>query len=239
MSSQSSLDAFIAGLRARHQPPAGGAATPLPGVEETATIVRQVAADDAREALVQRFTAAAQRAGVEVHPVNADRLAEEAASIVAKLNLRSALLVPDGEGMLTAELASKVEPLLRAVGIETITTFDDETMFRVDAGVTGVQAAIAETGTLVCLSSADSPRGASLIPPIHVAVVSSRQILADLADLFPQLLTGGAANNTGAAQPALPACVNLISAPSKTADIEGILIKGVHGPREVHVLLVD
>ena len=66
-----------------------------------------------------------------------------------------------------------------------------------------------------------------MIPPVHIAVVAQAQIVPDLCDFFDGL--GGS----------LPANINVITGPSKTADIEGILITGVHGPGDVHVVVVS
>lgn len=98
-------------------------------------------------------------------------------------------------------------------------------LFEVDVGVTDVQGAVAETGSIVCAAGVGRGRGLSLVPPVHVAVVRASQIVADLVDLFGSF--GEVASG-----------VVLITGPSKTADIEGVLITGVHGPREVHVVLV-
>jgi L-lactate utilization protein LutB len=103
----------------------------------------------------------------------------------------------------------------------------DQAMFSADVGVTGVYAAVAETGSLVCVSGPELWRGLSLIPPVHIAVVWHEQIVPDLVDLFTARLPTD-----------LPASLTLISGPSKTADIEGILITGVHGPGSVHVVVV-
>jgi L-lactate utilization protein LutC len=64
--------------------------------------------------------------------------------------------------------------------------------------------------------------------PVHVAVVGEWQIVPDLFDFFESLAAG----------PNLPANVNLITGPSKTADIEGVLVTGMHGPGQVHIVLV-
>ena len=76
-------------------------------------------------------------------------------------------------------------------------------------------------------SRPDEPRSLSLLPPVHVAVAERRQILPDLFDLFAALGTDE-----------LPANVSIITGPSKTGDIELRLVTGVHGPGEVHVLLI-
>jgi len=96
-----------------------------------------------------------------------------------------------------------------------------------EIGLTGVDAAIAETGTLALVSSRDHPRTASLLPPVHVAVVASGQIVPTLARGFERL------------GPAIPraSAVNLITGPSRTADIELELTLGVHGPRELVVVV--
>ena len=67
---------------------------------------------------------------------------------------------------------------------------------------------------------------ASLLPPVHIAVADVDQLLPDLFDLFGRL-----------SRQELPACVSLITGPSKTGDIELKLVTGVHGPGEVHVVL--
>ncbi len=117
---------------------------------------------------------------------------------------------------------------MSAAGIEVTRQRDDDTLFSVPAAVTGVAAAIAETGTLICDTGGGAVRGCTLIPPVHVAVVGRSQIVGDLFDWF--MLVGPAASAV--------ANINMITGPSKTADIEGILITGVHGPGRAHVVLI-
>ncbi|HEY3742301.1 MAG TPA: lactate utilization protein [Bryobacteraceae bacterium] len=96
-------------------------------------------------------------------------------------------------------------------------------------GITSAQYAIASTGTLAMLSSAEEPRLVSLLPPAHIAVIPASRILVNLDELFEKL--------------PLPADVTsalvFISGPSRTADIEQILVRGVHGPGEIHVVIVE
>ncbi len=106
--------------------------------------------------------------------------------------------------------------------------FDDETLFSADVGITAPPAAIAETGSLVCFTGPSGGRSLSLIPPVHLAIVQSSRIVPDLMD-WPKIQS----------EPANSSCMTLISGPSKTADIEGILITGMHGPAEVHVAVVS
>jgi L-lactate utilization protein LutC len=105
-----------------------------------------------------------------------------------------------------------------------------EDFFAADIGITGVHALIAETGTLVLSSRPDEPRSLSLLPPIHIAVAHQSQLVADLFDLFEKTF-----------QPfigSFPSCISMITGPSKTGDIELRLVTGVHGPGELHVVLV-
>jgi L-lactate dehydrogenase complex protein LldG len=109
-----------------------------------------------------------------------------------------------------------------------VDTADKADYFAADVGISGVDYLIAETGSVVLLTKPDQPRSLSLLPPVHIAVARREQILPDLFDLFDDPLRGGAP---------LPACVSIITGPSKTGDIELKLVTGVHGPGEVQVVI--
>jgi L-lactate utilization protein LutC len=99
--------------------------------------------------------------------------------------------------------------------------------YDLDCGVTDVYAAVAETGSLVIRPNPDHGSAISLVPPIHVALVEPANILPDLIDLLEKIRL----------EPR-PPNVTVITGPSKTADIEGALVTGVHGPGLVQVFLV-
>jgi L-lactate dehydrogenase complex protein LldG len=96
-------------------------------------------------------------------------------------------------------------------------------------GVTGVFAAIAETGTLALAAGPDTPATASLLPETHVAVVSVDRIVAHMEDVF-------ALARQALGQ--LPRAINFVSGPSRTADIDQTIVLGAHGPSRVHIILV-
>ena len=96
-------------------------------------------------------------------------------------------------------------------------------------GVTGAYAAIAETGTLVLLSGPDTPASASLLPETHVAVVRADRIVAHMEDAWALLRSE---------RGELPRAVNLVSGPSRTADIDQQIVFGAHGPYRVHIIVV-
>jgi len=97
-----------------------------------------------------------------------------------------------------------------------------------DFGITGADYALADTGTLVMLASGKEARMISLLPPVHIAVIPKDRILPSLDDLF--LLVPRPDQTTSS--------MVLITGPSRTADIEQILIRGVHGPGELHVVII-
>ncbi|HLP08520.1 MAG TPA: LUD domain-containing protein [Opitutaceae bacterium] len=110
-------------------------------------------------------------------------------------------------------------PQLRAAfpaSIQVETEFDRARIDEYDFGITAATGAIAETGTLILSDRGTSRRLGALAPWVHIAVVRREQIFPDLPS----------------AVAALPADPNVIwvTGPSKTADVEGILIEGVHGP---------
>ncbi len=99
----------------------------------------------------------------------------------------------------------------------------------VDYGITSADYALADTGTLVMLSSPQEARMISLLPPAHIAVVPRSRILASLDELFTVLPDPGAVTSS----------MVLITGPSRTGDIEQILVRGVHGPGDFTVVVVD
>lgn len=97
-------------------------------------------------------------------------------------------------------------------------------------GITGTFCAIAETGTLMLLSGAETAATTSLLPETHIAVVPASRIVAGMEEGFALLR---------AEHGALPRAVNFISGPSRTGDIEQTVVLGAHGPYRVHLLIVD
>jgi L-lactate dehydrogenase complex protein LldG len=112
---------------------------------------------------------------------------------------------------------------------QPVETLKDTLVHGVDAAVTATRGGIAETGTLILWPSAEEPRLMSLLPPLHVALVEAKQIYGTLTEAMT-------AQNWSAG---LPTNALLISGPSKTADIEQTLAYGVHGPKELLVIMLD
>jgi L-lactate dehydrogenase complex protein LldG len=105
---------------------------------------------------------------------------------------------------------------------------------RAPIGVTGADLVLAETGTLILLSGRGRPRATSLLPDTHVAVFDRSRLVESLSQvgiLLEALHEDPARTMSGA-------MINLITGPSRTADIELTLTRGVHGPKEVHAVFV-
>jgi L-lactate dehydrogenase complex protein LldG len=99
-------------------------------------------------------------------------------------------------------------------------------------GLTGADAALAGTGSLVLAAGPGKPRQASLVPPVHIAVITSDQIIPDLD-------TWAAAQHTNDYQDFRSSSnVIVISGPSRTGDIANIAVRGVHGPGTLHIIIV-
>jgi L-lactate dehydrogenase complex protein LldG len=136
------------------------------------------------------------------------------------------LVLPDVPGALEARGARRLDAMVRATQAER-----DEDYLRLDravVGVTGAHAALADTGSLALIHGEGRGRLVSLLPPIHVALVPVTGLHATLGAWFdaePDLLRQSAN-------------VVLVTGPSRTADIEMTLTRGVHGPRIVHVVFV-
>ncbi|HYO80045.1 MAG TPA: lactate utilization protein [Bryobacteraceae bacterium] len=114
-------------------------------------------------------------------------------------------------------------PMVRRCGL----AYAQAAVSEAAVGITGAEYALADTGSLVVMSAAE-PRLYSLLPPVHIAVVESGRILSGLDEFLAVV-----------PRPAdLGASTVFITGPSRTADIEQILVRGVHGPGELHVVIL-
>jgi L-lactate dehydrogenase complex protein LldG len=131
-------------------------------------------------------------------------------------------------------LREKLEEKGIAFLTETADTGFIATAAAAEVGVSGVDYALADTGTLVLLAKRGQARSISLLPPVHIALVRPEQVLPGLSELFPLLRATAHAEGRD-----LSSAITFITGPSRTADIELTLVVGVHGPQELHVLLLD
>lgn len=115
---------------------------------------------------------------------------------------------------------------LRDLGVEIVPPDAAlEQLAQCELGVTGVDAALPETGTLLLRSAPDKPRVVSLLPRVHLALLSPKALRADLPQAFADVKSDGYA-----------VC---ITGPSRTSDIELTVTIGVHGPKSLYAWLVE
>jgi L-lactate dehydrogenase complex protein LldG len=175
------------------------------------------------DALTEKFKTALEKVGGVV--TSCATPDEAVAELAARI--RGPLLLPASPTLQRLALADR----LRAAGAEVI-----ERDFRVRApaaaaGLTGANFAIAATGTLVLESTAEPVRLATTLPPVHFVILDPRKIVADSSAAVPLLRRF---------HERLPrAYLAYLTGPSRTADIERVLTIGVHGPKELHVLLLE
>ena len=100
-----------------------------------------------------------------------------------------------------------------------------------DAGITGCEALVAQTGSILVSSATCGGRGLSVLPPVHLVIATADQVVATLGDALEEARQRHAGR--------LPSMLSFITGPSRTGDIERILVLGAHGPRELIVIIVD
>jgi L-lactate dehydrogenase complex protein LldG len=173
---------------------------------------------------------AAFRARMEAVGGRVAEVADEAeaaaliAAVLAELGARS-LAVTD------SPLAQRIAARARELGdAELVPDPPTDQLFHCDAGITEAQWGIAETGTLVLASAHERNRLASLVPPVHVALLSAGHILDTIGDALAAARepVGGVPSHV----------ITFITGPSRTSDIELTLAIGVHGPQVLLVVIL-
>jgi L-lactate dehydrogenase complex protein LldG len=146
------------------------------------------------------------------------------ASVLAELGVRT-LAVTD------APLALDVAARLRdSSGLEVLANATSEQLFDCDAGLTEAQWGIVETGTLVLASARERNRLASLVPPVHVALLRASNLRDTIGDAL------ASAREPDGSVPSH--VITFITGPSRTSDIELTLAIGVHGPQVLLVVII-
>lgn len=105
-------------------------------------------------------------------------------------------------------------------------------------GITGADYAVAETGSVIVLPRRGLSRLVSVVPPVHVAIVRPQDVIGTLDDLFT-LRRLEFYRNGGPDGGDMGSYLNFITGPSRTADIEQTIVVGVHGPKEVHLVMLE
>jgi L-lactate dehydrogenase complex protein LldG len=177
-----------------------------------------------------RFTGMLEAAHAEIHGVTAEDWPVRLLEILGAKDVPSLVYAPaTAHGRQLAEAwAVAAHPLTLIAYDRPVEELKHTLVHEAGAGLTTTLGGIAETGSLILWPTVDEPRLMSLLPPIHVALVEEARLFDSFTDAMRA--EGWAAR--------MPTNAVLVSGPSKTADIEQTLAYGVHGPKELIVLLV-
>lgn len=177
--------------------------------------------------------------------------ADEQFSLFAKnaADLRATFKLLDGPGALTAELralrdtqkwqrvathrSAMAQPQAMSLGLPVLVTdegCDKHELEKCDAGISECDALVAQTGTVVVTSRTTGGRALSCLPPHHVVIARREQLVPDLPAAFALVKEKHGAK--------FPSMISFITGPSRTGDIERILVLGAHGPKRLTILCV-
>lgn len=131
-------------------------------------------------------------------------------------------------GELTTSVAAHLPGSLDLLRIEK--GYDKSALESCEAGLTECESLVAQTGSVCVTSFSSGGRALSVLPPHHVVLARREQLVADLTAAYERLAQKYGANP--------PSFISFISGPSRTGDIERILVLGAHGPKKLTVLLL-
>ena len=183
-----------------------------------------------RDEKIERLATLMSAIRTEIHLVERGAWQDKLIELGRERGWQRMLYGPEGPiaDEIEAAWSSDTNGLPELVGYtQPVEAFKEDLFTTIDAGITSTRGGIAETGAVVLWPSPAEPRLLSLVPPVHVAVLDADTIYSSMAEMM-------AAENWAAG---MPTNALLISGPSKTADIEFTLVFGVHGPKELIVII--
>ncbi len=185
------------------------------------------------EAVIEKFSRTLVEETGIVHRVQAsEEVLNKLTQIASEEGLKKVMISNDE---VIAPLNLKAWGEKNRVQVMTIKDYSDRNSFRdavfdqADAGITGADLAVAESGSLGLAFSKEQARLVSLAPILHIAVVPVNRVIAYYEPGIKKIF---------AEKGKYPSQFAFITGPSMTGDIEGVLFKGMHGPRKVIVILV-
>jgi len=216
----------------------GTVVTPLPPLDLTGVIPRL-----APEDYQAKFEAEWEKVGgVACRVANMGELEAVLQRILARAGT-SAVTLSGNPLLAQLAIATRLAALNKSVtswgdgqegtGTNSLPDFN-KASFAAGAGITGVDFVLAESGTLVLSSATEKVQVASLAPPIHIALYRRNQLVGSLDEVLAKLPISSSPQSPSASR-----SVVFVTGTSRTADIEQILIRGVHGPREAHAILLE
>lgn len=154
------------------------------------------------------------------------RSAEEAHAII------TAIAKEEGWKSVASHTCALADAACVALGLPVVLAnagYDKDQLAACAGGITGCLALIAQTGSVFVTPSSAGGRALSVIPPHHVVLATKAQLISDLPAAWEMLQAAGE----------LPSFASIITGPSRTGDIERILVLGAHGPKKLTVILIE
>jgi len=183
-----------------------------------------------REEKIQRLAELMTAIRTEVHIVETDAWQEKLKKLAHEKGWKQMLYGPKGPIGPEIESAWSPDDGKRPELVpytKPVETFKEELFASIDVGITSTIGGVADTGAIVLWPTSTEPRLMSLVPPVHVAILDADKIHNSLGEMMTaEKWSDG-----------MPTNALLISGPSKTADIEFTLVFGVHGPKELIVII--
>ena len=183
-----------------------------------------------RDAKIERLATLMTAIRTEVHVVESSTWQDTLKELARERGWQRMLYGPQGPigQEIEAACSSGEDSVSELVAYtQPVETFKDDLFTTIDVGITSTRGGIAETGAVVLWPTPAEPRLLSLVPPIHVAVLDADSIYSTMNELM----------TAESWADGMPTNALLISGPSKTADIEFTLVFGVHGPKELIVII--
>lgn len=178
---------------------------------------------------IHRFVERMEAVRAEVIHATKDNWAEKVAEVCREKDLKNMLVSPETEqGKVLYGMADQL-PELQAYD-RSIEGWKSEMFNNTDAGFTTTLGGIAETGSMIVWPTSHEPRMMSLVPPVHIALLDTDQLYTTFSEAMKE---------QGWVNKGMPTNALLVSGPSKSADIEQTLAYGVHGPKELVVILIS
>ena len=186
---------------------------PFPQSEGNQTLFQSLQQEPEVE-FAEQFT---KLQGKFIYCINQQEFAFQLSSLIKKQNWEKVYCVE--EKLITPVSAQLAERLIKT-GLADC-----------DVAITGCESLVARTGSIVMSSAQNHGRTSSVYAPIHICVAFTNQLVYDLKDALQRARDKYGSN--------LPSLITFATGPSRTADIEKTLVVGVHGPKEVYLLLVE
>jgi L-lactate dehydrogenase complex protein LldG len=237
-------EVFLESVRRALGRGAGPPQTPYAPLNDTAADLRQQAGEArrrieaARPELMDRLAQVAAQQDWNVHRArNPEDAVGYIVSLAARLGVNQIVRTSqDVFGQVPLDEAFSAQGVsLTTAALDVVGDRESVRQAIIEAGIgiTGADYAVAETGSVVLMPRKGLSRLASVVPPVHVALVRPEDLVESLDDVF--LLRRLDYHQNGGD---MGSYLNFITGPSRTADIEQTLVIGVHGPREVHMVLL-